>query len=105
MAQEKGSIGFQTPSREIVDAFAVVHTELSKKKTDWESVGINLRKAGTSISNSLESDQTNPPLIKTMIMLLMASNSMLVQIGLDLTETHTRLAQCEKAICELKLRN
>ena len=92
---EEGSIGLPTPSKNIQDALTKIQKELSKNKTDWE---IN-----RNIFESLLKERKAEPLIDT-TSLLIITNHGISKLGVELTETHERLAKVEKAISELKLK-
>lgn len=102
MAKEKEAIGFRTPSKEIEDVFSKVQKELSKRRTDWNT----LRKMWSGTNKNLkELKNIQGTSIEIISLEIAVANGMqMAGLGVELLETHTRLAQIEKAINELKLR-
>ena len=57
MIQDKGSMGFHTPSKELNDVFANIQEELFKKKTDWESLNQTLTNVLNDVQRTIGPDK------------------------------------------------
>jgi len=106
MAEEKESMGFRTPAKDIQDTLVKVQAALSKAKADWAStkdvVDLEADKFYRIISEDLDSGEDVEPSMMVLFVALYLGSA-ICQLGVELTETHERLADCEKAIRELKL--
>ncbi len=103
MSQAKKA-GFQTSSTALQDAFEVVKTELSKKRANWEAISDAIAKAVSPAISSINLD--DPDSIdanKTQALFMVFVMGGITQIGIELNETHERLAKVEKMVKELKL--
>ncbi|MCX5995728.1 MAG: hypothetical protein NTV59_07010 [Chloroflexi bacterium] len=101
MAAKKEPIGFATPARELEHALAQIQGELSEKKANWESVRDGMLRLKNQAWDGVKTGNASPDqytLLSTTIM-----GTMIAILGVELTETHDRLAKVEKAIKELKL--
>ena len=99
MTEEKESIGFRTPAKEMQDEFAKLQVELSKKSVDWKSTKDTFDSTAIRYSEMLtkapESDLPVPEHLHTIYAGLMLGG-LISRLGMELTETHERLAACEK---------
>lgn len=100
MVEEKQSVGFRTPAKEMQDTFAAVQAELSATKADWAKLqGIFTHQAATFLEKIDKFPDRKWMLIMMYSQLL---GRLVSRLGVEMTETHERLAKCEKAINELK---
>jgi len=106
MTKEKESIGFRTRAKEIQDTFAKVQAELSKTKADWAGMRASFaplaQRMGEVLTKAAESGVEMPAHFHVTYEGLFLS-SLISKLGMELIETHERLAACEKAIREIKL--
>lgn len=98
-----------TPAITIQERFDEIYKLLSGKKAKWERIGEITRTALSTLSEEygkmLESPATsgvqlNRGIWELAFMLLMTE---IVQLGLDISETHERLAKVEKEVKQLRL--
>ena len=107
MAEKKGSIGYRTPAKELEERFEGINKILTQKKTNWTEL-YKITKVvfdeATDIyeraKNSKEDEQIILALASYRLFFL--AMGMISRVGKELTETHERLAKCEKALEELK---
>ncbi len=106
---ERSSIGFQTPSKQIEDAFGKMSAELDKKKTDWQAIKDNCELAIKIAKEATDAINT-PPLSVNEVLLYrgifvsqlvgLTTLSSVASIGIQLSETHKRLSRLEKAMSD-----
>jgi hypothetical protein len=97
----KEPMGFRTPSGELERALAQIQGELSEKKADWETLRdgmIQIRKQAWDAVKAGNASPDQYTLLSTTIVATMVAT-----LGIELSETHDRLAKVEKAIRDLKL--
>jgi hypothetical protein len=110
MAERKKPLGFKTPAIEMQERFDEVRAMLDTKQTDWVKLMQLVLSSGNDVFEDLKetskSRNPNPALISHLSHDLQTWTIMglSVRLGIELTETHKRLASCEEAIEELKLR-
>ena len=92
---ERRPLGFRTSSRELQDMFENIQLGLSKKKANWNDLQMQLVAAlkGDRVKK-LSPQQAGIELALILI----------ATLGTELTETHERLARCEKLLQEIKAR-
>ena len=107
MAEKKRSIGFVTPTKEIQDTFASVQAELSETRVNWANLRHLFNTRSYKLMEGISEDmESNKPvginrLIDAEVCVL---SSLISRLGMEVVETHERLAKCQKAIEELKLK-
>lgn len=94
MTQEKRSIGFSTPSKELQDSFDELQIELSKQKSNWESFIEMYDKISKIFANKKDKLDEHETLLDFIVM----GNLHLTKIGMELIEIHNRLAKVEKLV-------
>ena len=110
MAEKKKLLGFKTPTFEIQEAFDEIRAQLDAVKIDWTEIRQVAKSAQSEAHKRCEAELKSS---KTTTRLLdMAMHDweywfmigIIARLGIEITETHERLASCEKAIKELKHR-
>jgi len=105
MAKEKEPMEFLTASRELERVLVQIQKELSKNKADWESMGVEVLSAATQLKKLVELREVSGKAHETDLIILQCLflAGLISKLGIELTETHVRLAKVENAIKELKL--
>ena len=105
MAKEKEPLAFLTASRELERALVHIQKELSKNKADWESMGVEVLSAATQLKKLVELRKVSGKAHETDLIILecLFLSGLISKLGIELTETHVRLAKVENAIKEIKL--
>ena len=105
MAKEQEPIEFLTARRELERALAQIQGELAKNKADWESMGVGVLSAATEMKKLVELRKVSGKAHDTELIILQSLflAGLMSKLGIELTETHTRLAKVEEAIKELRL--
>ncbi len=106
MTEEKFKFGFTTRAGELEKAFTQIKKELEQKKVNWEKLQNEydpffqaLSKAfSIGVDAKMEIPVEAFTFIEVSILIRLACT-----LGIELSETHERLAGCEKTIKELKL--
>ena len=104
MAEDKRGIGFNTSAKSIQEAYTEIQKELAKTKTNWETMSGMFahlipnaqREMDESIASGSEPDAN--------LFINAVNGFMIAKLGIELMETHLRLAEVEKCVKELKLR-
>jgi len=106
MAKEREPIEFLTASKELERALAQIQEELAKNKADWESMGVGVLSAATELKKLVELRKISGKAHETDLIILQSLflAGLISKLGIELTETHVRLAKVEESIKELKLR-
>lgn len=105
MAKEKEPIEFLTAIRELERALAQIQEELAKNKADWKSMGVGVLSAATEMKKLVELRKISGKAYDTNLIILesLFLAGLISKLGIELTETHARLAKVEEAIKELRL--
>ena len=105
MAKEQEPSEFLTARRELERALAQIQGELAKNKADWESMGVSVLSAATEMKKLVELRKVSGKAHDTELIILesLFLAGLISKLGIELTETHARLAKVEEAIKELKL--
>ena len=105
MAKKQEPIEFLTARRELERALVQIQEELAKNKADWESMGIGVLSAATELKKLVELRKVSGKAHETDLIILQSLflAGLISKLGIELTETHARLAKVEEAIKELKL--
>jgi len=106
MAKEQEPIEFLTATRELERALVQIQEELAKKKADWESMGVGVLSAATELKKLVELRKISGKAHETDLIILesLFLAGLISKLGVELTQTHVRLAKVEEAIKELRLR-
>jgi hypothetical protein len=96
---EKGSIGFPTPSKEILDTSAKLLDTLKQKRENWE----RMRSDISNLAKPLV-EKNEPTVEDTIILWVYLANMAINKIGIQLTETQETIVSLEKNIKDLRLR-
>ena len=108
MAERKKPLGFKTPAIEMQERFEKMQVELDTSKTKWAELRkrakSELDEANQQLQGMLQSQKTNDSVLimATTRMQFLRIESLVARLGVELAETRKRLANCEKAIDELK---
>ena len=96
---------FLPASKELERALAQIQEELAKNKADWESMGVGVLSAATELKKLVELRKLSGKAHDTDLIILesLSLAGLISKLGVELTETHARLAKVEEAIKELKL--
>ena len=100
MAKNEAGMGFRTPTKELQNTFAAMQTELSATKANWAELQALFTQQNTTFLEKIDKVQD-----KKWMLIMMYSQvlgRLVSRLGVEMTETHERLAKCEKAINELK---
>ena len=105
MAKKKEQMEFLTASRELERVLVQIQKELSKNKADWESMAVEVLSAATQLKKLVELREVSGKAHETDLIILQSLflAGLISKLGIELTETHVRLAKVENAIKELKL--
>lgn len=108
--EDKGMLGYRTKATEMQDRLDEIRKLLESEKADWAGV----LKGAMAEQDRLHADLKNtlklPKPSEHLVMMqtrdigLWNQTELIARLGLAITETHERLATCEKAIEDLKLR-
>jgi hypothetical protein len=103
---DKGSLGYPSPNKEVQDAFADLRQHLNAKKADWESQRGAWAKLQTAFidiaAKSAKARVDNPNIVVALLLAMSAEQN--CKLGVELAETHDRLAAVEKVVRDLKMR-
>ena len=105
MAKEQEPIEFLTAHKELERALVLIQEELAKNKADWESMGVGVLSAATEMKKLVELRKISGKAYDTNLIILesLFLAGLISKLGIELSETHGRLAKVEEAIKELKL--
>lgn len=101
MAAQKEPLGFRTPAKRLEQAFEEIQRQLCKTRADWVFIARGMADAYEIVQKSTEREMTSPNRVMLTVSLSLAM--MVAKLGVELTETHDRLAKVERGIKELKL--
>jgi hypothetical protein len=107
MAERKRPLGFPTPASMMQQEFDEIRALLDATKTDWAKTREIAKSHQVKTEQDIEAAVKIPgnvPLVSYLadILTFWITTSLIAKLGIELTETHKRLADCEKAIKELK---
>jgi len=106
--KEKKKLGFQTPAGDVQDRFEELQKLLTDKKRGWRTIMGAANKGSTEFAKQVVEAGKSNDVQRYYFLLeqyaLMTIMNSIAALGLELSETHARLAKCEKNIEELKLR-
>ena len=96
---------FLPASRKLERALVQIQEELAKNKADWESIGMGVISAAAEMNKVVELPKVSGKAYDTNLIILesLSLAGLISKLGIELTETHVRLAKVEEAIKELKL--
>jgi hypothetical protein len=105
MAKQKEPMEFLTAREELERALARIQEELAKNKADWKSMGVGVLSAATEMKKLVELRKISGKVYDTNLIILesLFLAGLISKLGIELTETHVRLAKVEEAIKELRL--
>jgi len=101
MAEKKEPMGFATPARELEYALVQILGELSGKKANWESLRNSMLHLMKKTADNINTGNTSSE--QYTLLSTTAIAAMVARLGIELAESHERLAKVEKAIRESKL--
>jgi hypothetical protein len=101
MAKKKEPMGFRTSAKQLEQTLKEIQEQLSKKKADWGYIAGAMKDLYVKLTQSIDPDKASADEVIGVFSVLLAS--MVASLGVELTETHDRLAKVERAIKELKL--
>jgi len=110
MEEEKESIGFPTPAKELEASISKILRELTKAKVDWLALGkdteIRLSEIKDNIHKLLASKKHSRDALVFFALTerLESLISLIAKLGQQTVEIHERLASVEQEIKNLKLR-
>lgn len=108
MADKRERMGFSTPAGNLEDALGRVQAELAKTKANWGNIKAMIESGLTEVTQNVTKMKELGKRPGADVLLLgwgLMLGNLISKIGMEQTETHERLARCEKAIQELKLKS
>ncbi len=97
MPPRRASMGFNTPSKAMNDAFASVQEQLAQNKANWKAIG----KIPELVLAEMKANKVGKPSSSDAYHLLFFA--MFAQLGVEINETHERLSKVEKSVKDLTL--
>lgn len=102
---EHKRLGYITSNTEAEDAFNKIKDELSKEKKDWTLINELLQSISLMIVSEELKDLSKVNIDSVILMFLLTCNNLVSEVGVELMETHERLAAVEKTVKDLKSRS